>query len=49
MPKSRGRKTALSHGYTSGDETGGSGPNIFALAGELVLKRAREIYAQHSA
>jgi len=41
--------SALSHGYTSGDETGGSGPNVFTLAGELVVKRAREIYAQDSA
>ncbi|HEY7084536.1 MAG TPA: hypothetical protein VH519_06940 [Hyphomicrobiaceae bacterium] len=41
--------SALSHGYTSGDETGGSGPNVFALAGELVVRRAREIYAQDSA
>jgi hypothetical protein len=41
--------SALSHGYTSGDETGGSGPNVFALAGELVVRRAQEIYAQDSA
>ena len=41
--------SALSHGYTSGDETAGSGPNVFALAGELVVRRAREIYAQDSA
>jgi hypothetical protein len=40
--------SALSHGYASGDETGGSGPNVFALAGELVVRRAREIYAQDS-
>jgi len=40
--------SALSHGYTSGDETGGSGPNVFALAEELVVRRAREIYAQDS-
>jgi hypothetical protein len=40
--------STLAHGYTSGDETGGSGPNVFALAGELVVRRAREIYAQDS-
>src|SRR5262245_39782145 len=39
---------ACSHGYTSGDEVGGGGPNVFALAEELVVKRAREIYAQDS-
>ena len=42
------RASALSYGYTSGDETGGSGPNVFALAGDLVVRRAREIYAQDS-
>jgi hypothetical protein len=43
--------SALSHGYTSGDETGmgATGPKIFALAEELVVRRAREIYAQDSA
>jgi hypothetical protein len=40
---------ACSHGYTSGDEVGGGGPNVFALAEELVVRRAREIYAQDSA
>jgi hypothetical protein len=40
---------ALSHGYESGEETGGSGPNVFALAEQLVVRRAREIYAQDSA
>src|SRR5262245_38955005 len=35
--------SALSHGYTSGDVVGGGGPNVFALAGELVVRRAREI------
>lgn len=41
--------SALSHGYTSGDETGGGGPDVFALAEQLVVRRAREIYAQDSA
>jgi len=43
--------SALSHGYTSGDETGegSSGPAVFALAEQLVMRRAREIYAQDSA
>jgi hypothetical protein len=40
---------ALSHGYDSGEETGGSGPNVFALAEQLVLRRAREMYTQKSA
>jgi hypothetical protein len=42
---------ALSHGYESGDETGegSSGPAVFALAEQLVVRRAREIYAQDSA
>jgi hypothetical protein len=40
--------SALSHGYTSGDETGGSGPNVFALSEELVVRRARKIYAHVS-
>ena len=42
--------SALSHGYTSGDEIGegASGPKIFALAEQLVVRRAREIYAQDS-
>jgi hypothetical protein len=42
---------ACSHGYTSGDETGvgASGPDVFALAEQLVVRRAREIYAQDSA
>jgi hypothetical protein len=38
--------STLSHGYTSGDETGGGGPNVFALAEQLVVRRAREIYGQ---
>jgi hypothetical protein len=41
--------SALSHGYTSGNEVGGGGPNVFAMAEELVVRRAREIYAQDSA
>src|SRR5262249_39013054 len=43
--------SALSHGYTSGDEVGegASGPEVFALAEQLVVRRAREIYAQDSA
>src|SRR5262245_18605004 len=43
--------SACSHGYTSGDETGegSSGPAVFALAEQLVMRRAREIYAQDSA
>jgi hypothetical protein len=40
---------ACAHGYASGDEVGGGGPNVFALAEELVVRRAREIYAQDSA
>jgi len=43
--------STLSHGYTSGDEVGerASGPEVFALAEQLVVRRAREIYAQDSA
>jgi hypothetical protein len=43
--------STLSHGYTSGDEVGegSSGPEVFALAEQLVVRRAREIYAQDSA
>jgi hypothetical protein len=43
--------SACSHGYTSGDEVGkgASGPAVFALAEQLVVRRAREIYAQDSA
>jgi hypothetical protein len=42
--------STLSHGYTSGDEVGegSSGPAVFALAEQLVVRRAREIYAQDS-
>ena len=39
---------ACAHGYASGDEVGGGGPNVFALAEQLVVRRAREIYAQDS-
>jgi hypothetical protein len=40
--------SACEHGYVSGEETAGEGggPNIYALTEQLVLKRAREIYAQ---
>jgi hypothetical protein len=39
--------SACDHAYTSGEEdTKGDGPNLFALTEELVLRRAREIYAQ---
>ena len=43
--------SACSHGYASGDETGqgATGPKAFALAEQLVVRRAREIYAQDSA
>jgi len=42
---------ACSHGYTSGGEVGehGDAPKMFALAEQLVVKRAREIYAQDGA
>jgi hypothetical protein len=42
---------ACSHGYTSGDEVGerGDAPKMFALAEQLVVMRAREIYAQDGA
>jgi hypothetical protein len=40
--------SACSHGYTSGDETGegASGPVVFALAEQLVVRRARELYVE---
>jgi len=39
--------SACDHAYTSGEEDAqGDGPNLFALTEELVLRRAREIYAQ---
>jgi hypothetical protein len=41
--------STLSHGYASGDAAGGDGQRVFALAEELVVRRAREIYAQDSA
>jgi hypothetical protein len=39
---------ACEHGYASGEETDGrgEGPELFALTEELVVRRAREIYAQ---
>ena len=38
---------ACDHGYLSGEETeGGNGPSLFALTEQLVLRRAREMYAQ---
>jgi hypothetical protein len=42
---------ACEHGYESGEETEGrgEGPELFALTEQLVLRRAREIYAQGSA
>jgi hypothetical protein len=45
--------SACEHGYQSGEEIpgpgGGGGPEVFALTEQLVLRRAREIYAQGSA
>jgi hypothetical protein len=41
--------SARSQGYRSADEVGGGRPNLFALAKELVVRRAHEIYAQYSA
>ena len=39
--------SALDHAYISGEEDAqGDGPRLFALTEELVLRRAREIYAQ---
>jgi hypothetical protein len=39
--------SACDHAYVSGEEDAqGDGPNLFALTEELVLRRAREIYAQ---
>ena len=39
--------SACDHAYISGEEDAqGGGPNLFALTEELVLRRAREIYAQ---
>jgi hypothetical protein len=39
--------SALDHAYISGEEDAqGDGPKLFALTEELVLRRAREIYAQ---
>jgi len=39
--------TALDHAYISGEEDAqGDGPKLSALTEELVLRRAREIYAQ---
>ena len=39
--------STLDHAYVSGEEDGqGDGPKLFALTEELVLRRAREIYAQ---
>ena len=38
--------SACDHAYISGEEDAqGDGPNLFALMEELVLRRAREIYA----
>jgi hypothetical protein len=38
---------ACDHAYVSGEEEAkGDGPNLFALTEELVLRRARKIYAQ---
>ena len=38
---------ACDHAYISGEEDAkGDGPKLFALTEELVLRRAREIYAQ---
>ena len=39
--------SACNHAYISGeDDAQGEGPNLLALTEELVLRRAREIYAQ---
>ena len=39
--------SACDHAYVSGEEDSkGDGPKLFALTEELVLRRAREIYAQ---
>jgi hypothetical protein len=39
--------SACDHAYVSGeDDAKGDGPKLFALTEELVLRRAREIYAQ---
>jgi hypothetical protein len=39
--------SACDHAYVSGEEDAqGDGPSLFALTEELVLRRAREIYAQ---
>jgi hypothetical protein len=39
--------SACDHAYISGEEEAkGDGPKLFALTEELVLRRAREIYAQ---
>jgi len=39
--------SACDHAYISGEEDAqGDGPKLFALTEELVLRRAREIYAQ---
>jgi hypothetical protein len=39
--------SACDHAYVSGEEDAkGDGPKLFALTEELVLRRAREIYAQ---
>jgi hypothetical protein len=40
--------SACSHGYSSGEEVeqGGAGPAVFDFTEKMVVKRAREIYAQ---
>jgi hypothetical protein len=39
--------SSLDHAYISGEEDAkGDGPKLFALTEGLVLRRAREIYAQ---
>ena len=40
--------SACDHAFDSADATGaqGEGPNLFAMAEELVIKRARELYAK---
>jgi hypothetical protein len=43
--------SACSHGYRSGEEVdeGGAGPDMFAWTESMVVRRAREIYAQDGA
>lgn len=38
--------SAMEHGYRAGEETGGDGAKLFDIAGDLIIRRAREIYAR---